>query len=147
MERNHWTAADMETIQWGAHSQALKKNFIHHTFLVKLIHDKLAVGKTIPGYKDTYDHRYPSCQEEQEDCSHFLRCPHPDQAKWHLTLATAIRKRCEHIPTGPYLMKILLDGLYHWFHDTVFPKYTYLAQYHSLINQQEQLGWQQLFLG
>jgi hypothetical protein len=47
MERNHWTAADMETVHWEAHGQALKKNYIHCTFLVKLIHDKLPVGQTM----------------------------------------------------------------------------------------------------
>jgi hypothetical protein len=44
-------------------------------------------------------------------------------------------------------MEILINGLYHWFHNTAIPKYTYLAQYHSLINQQEKLGWHQLLLG
>jgi hypothetical protein len=47
MERNHWTAADMETVHWEAHGQALKKNYVLRTFLVKLIHDKLPVGKAI----------------------------------------------------------------------------------------------------
>ncbi len=147
MERNHWTAADMETVHWEAHGQALEKNYVRRTFLVKLIHDKLPVGKTIARYKDTYDHRCPSCQDDQEDRTHFLRCPHPDRTKWHLTLTTAIRKRCEYIPTRPYLMEILLDGLQHWFHDTPFQKYTYPDHYHPLIDQQEQLGWQQLFIG
>jgi hypothetical protein len=86
-------------IDWEAHSQALWKNFIHRTFLVKLIHNKLPVGITIARYKDTYDHRCPSCQEEHEGRSHFLQCPHPDGTKWHLTLVTAIQKRCEYIPT------------------------------------------------
>jgi hypothetical protein len=44
-------------------------------------------------------------------------------------------------------MEILLDGLHHWFHVTPFPKYTYPDHYHPLIDQQEQLGLQQLFLG
>jgi hypothetical protein len=147
MERNHWTAADMETVHWEAHGQALEKNYVRRTFLVKLIHDKLPMGKTVARYKDSYDHRCPSCQDDQEDRTHFLRCPHPDCTKWHLTLTAAIRKRCEYIPTRPYLMEILLDGLHHWFHDTPFPKYTCLDHYHPLIDQQEQLGWQQLFLG
>jgi hypothetical protein len=44
-------------------------------------------------------------------------------------------------------MEILLDGLHHWFLDTPFPKYTHPDHYHPLIDQKEQLGWQQLFLG
>jgi hypothetical protein len=48
MERSHWTAADMERVHWEAHGQALKKNYVHYTFLVKLIHDKLPVGKYCP---------------------------------------------------------------------------------------------------
>jgi hypothetical protein len=57
MEQNHRTIDDMETIHWEAHGQALKKNYIYRTFFVKLVHDKLPVGKTIARYKDTYDHR------------------------------------------------------------------------------------------
>ena len=109
--------------------------------------DKLPVGKTIARYKDTYDHRCPSCYEDQEDRTHFLRCPHPDRTKWHLKLATAIRKRCEYLPTRPYLMEILISGLVHWFQDTAFPREDYPTQYHDLIDQQEHLGWNQLFLG
>jgi hypothetical protein len=147
MERNHWTLDDMETIHWEAHGQALNKNYIYRTFLVKFVHDKLPVGKTIARYKDTYDHRCPSCYDDQEDRTHFLRCPHPDRTKWHLKLATAIRKRCENLPTRPYLMEILIAGLVHWFQDTAFPRDDYPAQYHDLIDQQEHLGWNQLFLG
>jgi hypothetical protein len=43
MQRNEWTPATMDLIHWEAHGQALSKNFIHCTFLVKLIHDKLQV--------------------------------------------------------------------------------------------------------
>jgi hypothetical protein len=100
MQRNEWTPATMDMIHWEAHGQALSKNFIHRTFLVKLIHDKkLPVGKTIARYQETYDHRCPSCQEEHEDRTHFLRCPDPARVAWQLTLVTAIRKRCDNIPT------------------------------------------------
>jgi hypothetical protein len=47
MQRNAWTPATMDMIHWEAHGQALSKNFINRTFLVKLLHDKLPVGKTI----------------------------------------------------------------------------------------------------
>ncbi len=89
----------MDMIHWEAHGQALGKNLIHRTFLVKLIHDKLLVGKTIARYQETYDHGCPSCQEEHEDRTHFLRCPDPARVAWQLTLVTAIRKRCDNIPT------------------------------------------------
>jgi hypothetical protein len=56
MQRNAWTPATMDMIHWEAHGQALSKNFIHRTFLVKLIHNKLPVGKTIARYQATYDH-------------------------------------------------------------------------------------------
>jgi hypothetical protein len=78
----------MYMIHWEAHGQALSKNFIHRTFLVKLIHNKLPVGKTIARYQATYDHRCPSCQEEHEDRTHFLRCPDPVRVAWQLTLVT-----------------------------------------------------------
>jgi hypothetical protein len=67
MTRNHWTEAHMDMIHWEAHSQALNKNFIHRTFLVKFIRGKLPVGKMIARYKDTFDHWCPSCQDEYED--------------------------------------------------------------------------------
>jgi hypothetical protein len=37
MQQNEWTPAIMDMIHWEAHGQALTKNFIHRTFLVKLI--------------------------------------------------------------------------------------------------------------
>jgi hypothetical protein len=85
MQQNAWTPAIMDMIHWEAHGQALSKNFIHRTFLVKLIHDKLPVGKTIARYQATYDHRCPSCQEEHKDRTHFLRCPDPVRVSWQLT--------------------------------------------------------------
>ena len=56
MQRNEWTPATMDMIHWRAHRQVLSKNFIHRTFLLKLIHDKLPVGKMIARYQETYDH-------------------------------------------------------------------------------------------
>jgi hypothetical protein len=52
MYRNEWTHANMDMVHWEAHSQALRKNFLHGTFLVKFIHDKLPVGKMIALYKN-----------------------------------------------------------------------------------------------
>ncbi len=147
MYRNEWTHANMDMVHWEAHSQALRKNFLHRTFLVKFIHDKLPVGKMIALYKNTFDHRCPSCQDEFEDRTHFLRCPHPERVPWQLQLATAIRKRCDNIPTRPYLMDILIDGLTHWFADTAFIKEEYPLAFHALIDQQDQLGWHQILLG
>jgi hypothetical protein len=63
------------------------------------------------------------------------------------TRYTAIRKRCDKIPTRPYLMDILIDGLPHWFANTAFLKEDYPASYHPLINQQEHLGWHHILLG
>jgi hypothetical protein len=137
----------MDMIHWEARGQALNQNFIHRTFLVKFIHDKLPVGKMIARYKETYNHQCPSCQDEYEDRTHILRCQHPERVVWQLKLVTAIRKRCENIPTRPYLMDILIDGLTHWFTDTAFLKEDYLDSYHALIGQQDQLGWYQILLG
>jgi hypothetical protein len=106
----------------------------------------LPVGITIARYKDTYDHRCPSCYEDQEDRTHFLRFPHPDRTKCYLNLATAIRKRCEHIPTLPYLMEILLHGLFTGSTTHHSPK-IHTPHNQDLIDQQEHLGWKQLFLG
>jgi hypothetical protein len=57
----------MDMIYWEAHGQALQKNLLHRTFLVKFIYDKLPAGKMIARYKDTFDHRCPSCQDEYKD--------------------------------------------------------------------------------
>jgi hypothetical protein len=73
----------MDMIHWEAHSQALKKNFVRRTFLIKLLRNKFPAGRTIADYKDaTYDHQCPSCcQEEYEDGTHFLHCSHPNSIK------------------------------------------------------------------
>jgi hypothetical protein len=146
-KRNEWTPATMDMIHWEAHGQGLNQIFIYRTFLIKLIHDKLPVGKMIARYQDTHDHQCPSCQEEHKDRTHFLRCPNPAHVAWQLTLVTAIWKRCDNISTRPYLMDILITGLTHLFADTAFFKEDYPAFYHSLIDQQEHLGWHQLFFG
>jgi hypothetical protein len=53
MTRNHWTNVEMDMIHWESHGQAVKKNFLHRTFLIKFLHDKLPVGKVIAQYKAT----------------------------------------------------------------------------------------------
>ena len=146
-----WDASTLHSIHWGAHTLAIKRTMIPHTHLVKLLHRMLpthALANKFDGGTRTC----PLCSSNHEDFAHIIRCEHPSRERWRTEFLSALRDLHIHTNTSPRLSALMLDGIRLWFTSqpetdvSVAPE-AYHPTLQSLVNQQNQIGWDQLFLG
>ena len=146
-QRNQWTPAIMQTIDWDAHGMAIRRHFHQRVHLTKLIHDILPTNDNVSRWKPLRHAKCPSCPHPHEDRDHVLRCPHPSRMEWRRTFLLTLRTTCDKLHTRPNLQMILLTALEAWLTNTPADFSQYPTQYSHLIRQQTQIGWRQLFNG
>ena len=116
--KNKWTDAEFDSINWVAH----KKQFI-----IKFIHDELPLGRLTSKYKKHHLSTCPTCSHDIEDGDHFLQCTeHP---QWKSDKFCALHNSFDKTPTRPFLGNLLITSLSKWLHNEPaiffnFPPYT-----------------------
>jgi hypothetical protein len=77
-----------------------------------------------------------------------MKCDHNSKLKWRLNFITYFRKRCGGMKTPEMLTTILTDGIQAWFTETTLQPNTYPHAFRQLLLQeQSDIGWQQIFKG
>ena len=116
--KNKWTDAAFDSINWVAH----KKQFI-----IKFIHEWLPLGRLTSKYKKHHLSTCPTCSHDIEDGDHFLQCTeHP---QWKSDKFCALHNYFDKTPTRPFLGNLLITSLSKWLHNEPaiffnFPPYT-----------------------
>jgi hypothetical protein len=59
----------------------------------------------------------------------------------------ALITKCEQLETDPILVRILIEALHSWLHQSAFPATAFGASYQALITSQEHIGWEHLLYG
>ena len=68
--KNGWDPPDFTSINWPAHTQAIRQHDKHRSTFVKYLHDLLPIGRRVHRYNPKYPPCCPSCQEPNEDLKH-----------------------------------------------------------------------------
>jgi hypothetical protein len=126
---------------------AIRRKFHHRVHLKKLIHNILPTNDNVSQWKSTGIKKCPSCPYPKEDRHQVLRCPHPDQTEWHQKFLISLCTTCDKLHTLPNLQMILLTVMEAGFNDNPANFSPYPPLYSTLIHQQTQIGWPQLFNG
>lgn len=150
-ERYEWSDRTMSNVNWTAHGSSLRKKIQRKTHYTKLVHGILPTGKHMHR-KDPFRSLCPLCQDTAEDWCHILKCPHENRGRWRDQLIPKVEEKCASLKTRPVLKRLLRDALNGWFNHTTTDTYAlnplmYPPDVHCLIGQQNEIGWQQLFLG
>jgi hypothetical protein len=146
-QRNDWTPAIIQTIDWRAHELAIGHQLHRRVHLTKLIHDILPTNDNLSRWKPNRLDKCPSCPHPLEDRDHVMRCPHQARQDWRLQFLISLRKTCDKLNTRPYLQDILLTAIEAWFNDEIADFSQFPPTYSALIHQQNLIGWRQLFNG
>jgi hypothetical protein len=150
-ERNGWTASIVDRINWTAHSASLRKRLKQRAHYIKLVHGILPTNSHL--HRNNPSRRgCPVCNHRNEEWTHILRCPHSSRVTWRGTLLAEVRKACETRSTRPRLKDILVDGIQGWLESDDPECYQLESsinddEFQRLIQQQNQIGWKQVFLG
>ena len=144
-----WSKRIMESIDWEAHSAAIKSTSIVHQRIVKLLHEVLPTNKVM-SYRER--HRTPTCfrctSGLDETTDHMIQCSTEEVQEWRLNviqaLTTVSTKEAAH---HDVLLDIITTCLYAWMCDDPIPFKDEWTQYSDLITSQTSIGWRQLFRG
>ena len=151
-DRYAWSDRVMKNVNWVAHGTILRKQFKRKSHYTKLVHGILPTGKQVHR-RDPIRNKCPLCRDAVEDWQHILKCPHERRDKWRQDMLVAVEQKSTSLNTRPMLIRILIAALNGWLRHTLtdyayelnpsgFPR-----EVRRLIRQQNEIGWQQLFLG
>jgi hypothetical protein len=97
----------------------------------------------------THNDKCTNCEDGcLEDRDHIMRCREISRAQWRADVINTLEKKCFALKTDPGLSRILIQGLHRWLHHQEPLRDDNVPQkYRKLIQQQNGLGWRQLFNG
>ena len=149
-KKNGWSNPAAHSINWKAHGQALRSQIKHRSHFTKLVHEDLPTVSQSNRFKSE-TRTCPLCSCSHEDRDHILTCPHPKRILWREEFLTNVSKFCTAKGTYPPIRILLHQAITQWFNDPlqdfqVDPR-TYPQELHSIIRQQNSIGWRQVFNG
>jgi len=142
-----WDPETPSLIDWDVFTDIIMKYSDRRTTIVKHIHDISPTGTIAHRNDPLLPHACPACHEPYEDNRHVIICSHASRRQWRSDTMQHLRHKQDPI-SDPYLQDILQDGLtrYHNNYDHI-PNGSYPQQYAMLIDNQNKIGWDQLYKG
>jgi hypothetical protein len=138
----------MELIDWNALTQALNRNRDREVSLVKLLAEVTPTAMLTHRYGRSSSPKCPRCHTDDETIDHVIRCSSAECQQWRAALLTHLRLVCTtSLHSRLALVDVLLAGLSCWFNHTQLDCNDYPASLHTLINDQNTIGWNQIFRG
>jgi len=144
-----WTDATTAQVHWKMHQLANQRlSPSERRIISKFIHEWLPLLDRYHVQSSSISNICPSCRGATEDVSHFLNCPHPDRQQIWTKLHDGVFKLHIKQNAPPSYYNVITHGLYTGRganskcpidHDD--------TQTRNIIQQQEQLGWKQLYYG
>ena len=146
-QKFEWDEATLESIDWQLYSAILTTYKDRWTMLVKHLHGISPTGHIAHQNDKHLPHQCPACSAPHENNLHVLLCEHPSRKEWRNETMHKINTY-EPTESDPYLLDILRDGLTR-FHRQLDPLnlHQYPNRYSHLIENQNKLGWDQLYRG
>ncbi len=111
--KHKWTVGVVESINWQAHSSALRKQQPRRIHYVKYVHDILPTHSQL-NRMDKGTRTCPCCVCTHEDRDHILRCPSPARESWRAKLMEKLSSVCGKHYTYAPLQTLLLNAVRQW---------------------------------
>ena len=151
-KKNNWTVATVESVNWPAHGQALRKQQTRRIQYVKYVHDILPTNNHL-NKLDNGKRTCPCCTSLQEDRDHIMRCQSAARSRWRRELMVKLSEACAKHHTYEPLKRLLLTAVRQWLYPEENPLDEpphcdrYEEELHPLIRTQTKIGWRQIFNG
>jgi exonuclease III len=153
--RNQWTQATFDTINWTAHGAIIRTHMKKRTHLIKLVNGILPTNANLHR-NDPIRNLCPCCRNVKEDWVHIIRCDTPSRAAWRTQMIKSLDAKCESLQTEPTLRAVLITSIQSWMnwlattpeeHFAVPTTSAMSTAITRLINKQNAIGWHHLWLG
>lgn len=142
----NWTPDTQLQVDWPVYKQILRNHQKQQTTLVKHLHLIAPTGDIAHRNNHHYPAGCPCCDNLTESNDHVLLCPGDSRRTWRTKLQTSIITTTNTTSSDPVLADILRDGLTRWLNGLPEIEHDqYPANYHILIQSQNNIGWSHLF--
>ena len=149
-QKNQWTPGTLQSINWEDHATAINRTSVPHTHMVKLLHRILPTHAQANKF-DGGNRRCILCGSLGEDHYHIIRCAHNNRVEWRNQFLIRLRTFFLHSNTSPMLCDLMMEGMRRWFSsedkDIILSPEDFHPNMRRIIQQQNRIGWAQLFLG
>ena len=150
-DKYDWTPQLTDCVNWRSHGAAFKKRMKRKSHFVKLVHGDLPTNCQLHR-SDPIRRCCPVCANKNEVWTHVLRCRHPARLGWRRQLLEKIADFGQKWNTCQAIQAVFLDGVVGWLeHNTndpyLLPAALYDEEFERLIETQNAIGWNQIFLG
>jgi hypothetical protein len=138
----------MDLIDWLALTRALNRNRAKEVSLVKPLAEITPTALITKRYSPLQSSKCPRCKTDDESIDHVIRCSAAACQTWRSALLTHLRLICTTtLHSRLALVDVLLAGLSSWFQHELLDHMNYPPSLHKLIQDQNSIGWNQLFRG
>jgi hypothetical protein len=144
MKRNQWCETTLDSIDWMAHGAAHSYHRTHQSFLIKLCHRHLPLGRTLHRRDNKYPATCPVCGDETETHDHFVGCKGTTRIKWRTDTLTAIRKQMEKTKTDTNLSEAIINVMDRAMAGRPISVH---GPFEMALRAQERIGWRGMFQG
>jgi len=140
----------METINWLAHGKALRSMMNTRIHFIKLVHECLpTTGQQ--NRRDNGNRTCPRCATTKEDRDHIIRCKARTRAEWRANFRKSTREFHTKHDTAPDLQQLWEVAMDQWLNapegDIVVNSTLFPDEARPLVEQQNRIGWRQVFNG
>ena len=144
LERNRWSPATFEEIDWTSHGAAHSHHRDQRCYLLKLYHRHLPLGQTIHRRDKKYPARCPGCIHPTETHDHYIGCSAPSRIRWRIQLLAAIKQQTQLTNTADELEATLIDTI-----DRALAgrPISVSGKFATLLRSQEKIGWRAMLHG
>ena len=145
-QRYKWTDEIFLRVNWTVHGKAIRSQQHRRLHISKLVNDILPTNKVQHRWNPRHSQKCTMCQHEIETRDHLLRCT--SSVTWRGKFMADLRHKCERLTTAPSLRHLLLHGIHAWMsgNDHISSE-GFTGDYITLIQEQNSIGWRQLFNG
>jgi hypothetical protein len=112
-ERNKWSPAVLNTINWKSHGTSIRNRMKRRTHVIKLVNGILPTNARLHR-NDNIRIRCPKCRNEKADWDHILRCNTPERQEWRTRMIQAVDEKCVTLKTHPELRALLVKSIQQW---------------------------------
>ena len=144
-DKFHWSDPTVEIIAWRSLSCAIRR-IQRPSLTTKICNDILPVATTLMKWRHQPHDRCCLCGAP-ETTKHLFTCTAPSRIQWRIRLISSLRRCMLRYSTCPGLMDTLCNVLTDWLDTQTVSIDKYPVKYHPAIITQQNIGWQQIFMG
>ena len=148
-QRFQWSSDTLQNIDWEVLAILVSSYDDHRPTIVKHLHGIAPTGKYVHRYNIHTPAKCPSCQCEEETNDHMIQCLSSTRAQWRTDTIRKLNASITARNRDQTILDILCKGIQCSFtiDRPYVPTDMYPPEYHPLINDQNAIGWIQLFRG